>query len=276
MMRPMQDPPIVASGIAFSYGRPVVEGFSIAVAPGEVVALLGANGAGKTTILRMLAGELRPRAGRLAILGGDPRRPAIRRSMGVVREVPALHEYLTASESVRYALDVYGVPRVRRDDVRGVFERFGLADAARKRVSALSKGTTRRLELAQLVLVDAPVWLLDEPDSGLDPGGARLFRSEIAAARARGRAILFSSHAVLEAALCADRIVVLRGGRVAFEGTREETMNRLDKRAFVATGGGPGLAAALGSAAAAAGASLSEPQVPVADLEALLFEDRPR
>jgi ABC-2 type transport system ATP-binding protein len=268
------DAAIVASRIGFAYDEPVLDELSLSVAPGEVVALLGENGAGKTTLLRILTGDLRPKAGTVAIGGGDPRRPRVRRGLGVLRETPVLNEHLTVLESVRYTLAIWGAPRERRREIEPLLARFDLAKAAKKRVRALSKGMMRRLELVQLAAVDAPTWILDEPDSGLDPGGARLFRALLAEARGRGRAVLFSSHSVVDAATSADRIVVLRKGRVAFDGSREDAMRRLDRRAFIAEGGGPGLADALGHAAAAAGAKLSGPEVPFSALEALLFEDR--
>lgn len=268
------DAAIVATRLGFSYDKPVLEDLSLSVAPGEVVALLGENGAGKTTLLRLLTGDLTPRAGQVAIRGGDPRRPAVRRGMGVLREVPVLNEHLTAMESLKYTVAIHGAARRPGSDLGGLLARFGLADAAKKRVRALSKGMMRRLELAQLAAVDAPAWVLDEPDSGLDPGGSRLFRQLISEARGRGRAVVFSSHSVLDAALCADRFVVLRKGKVAFEGTHEAAMKRLNRRAFVAEGGGPDLLAALGPAAAAAGATLSGPEIPLAALEALLFEEK--
>jgi ABC-type multidrug transport system ATPase subunit len=267
------DAAIAASRIGFSYDKPVFEDLTLSVAPGEVVALLGENGAGKTTLLRVLTGDLLPRAGSVSVAGGDPRRPAVRRSLGVLREVPVLNEHLTGLESLHYAGAIHGARRAGRAELEALLERFGLADAAKKRVRAFSKGMMRRLELAQLVLVDAPAWVLDEPDSGLDPRGARLFRTLLAEARGRGRAVLFSSHSVLDAALCADRIVVLRKGRVAFDGTREAAMQRLNKRAFVAEGGRGDLLAALEPAAAAAGATLTGPEIPVSALEALLFEE---
>jgi ABC-type multidrug transport system ATPase subunit len=269
----MADAAIVASRIGFSYDKPVLEDLSLSVAPGEVVALLGENGAGKTTLLRILTGDLSPRSGGVSVLGGDPRRPAVRRSLGALREVPVLNEHLTAIESLRYTLAIYGAPRRQRSELGPLLDRFDLAAAAKKRIRALSKGMMRRLELAQLSAVDAPAWILDEPDSGLDPGGARLFRELVTKARGRGRAILFSSHSVLDAATCADRIVVLRRGRIAFEGTHDAAMRRLNKRAFVAEGGGPDLKSALAPAAAAAGATLTGPEIPLSALEALLFED---
>jgi ABC-2 type transport system ATP-binding protein len=273
MVGPMDDPPIVASGIGFSYEKPVVQGFSLSVRRGEVVAMLGTNGAGKTTIVRMLCGDLRPGTGTVSILGGDPRRPAVRRRMGAMRELPVLNEYLTVGESARYTLGLFGAPRERARAISGVLARFGLGAVEKKRVRVLSKGMMRRLELAQLVLLESPVWVLDEPDSGLDPAGARLFRAEVLAARSRGCAVLFSTHSVLDATSCADRIVVLREGRAAFDGSKADAMERLDKRAFVAAGGGPGLDDALAKAAASAGATLSGPSVPVSDLESFLFED---
>jgi ABC-2 type transport system ATP-binding protein len=269
----MADPAIVASGIGFSYDTPLIAELSLSIAPGEVVALLGENGAGKTTLLRILTGDLAPRTGTVAILGGDPRRPAVRRRLGVVRETPVLNEHLTPLESLRYTIAIHGAPRDRRGAIEPTLAWFGLAAAAKKRIRTLSKGMMRRLELAQILVVDAPAWILDEPDSGLDPGGTRLFRTIVAEARSRGRAVLFSSHSVLDATACADRIVVMRRGRIAFEGTHEAVMRRLDKRAFVAEGGGPDLPAALASAASAAGATLSHPEIPPSALEALLFEE---
>jgi ABC-type multidrug transport system ATPase subunit len=251
-------------------GRVALAELSFSARAGEAVAVLGDNGAGKTTALKIAVGELSPTRGKVVAAGGDPRSFAVRRRIGYVPEGDALEPFLSVDEAARYLLDLYGARRERGRDLPDVLARFGLAEARKRRVATLSKGQRRRLELARVRLVDPPLWVLDEPDSGLDPAGLRLLREEIRAACARGRAVVFSSHALMDVVV-ADRVIVLRAGRVAFDGTKADLSSRLDARGYVLKGGDAGAEAALRAAAARAGASLEGPELPVSELEAFLF-----
>ena len=265
-------PPVLElSGVTRSYrGRIVLKDFSLRVAAGEAAIVLGDNGAGKSTALKIAAGELAPTSGFVKNGGGDPRDFAVRRRTAYLSETDALESFLSVDEAVRYLLDLYGVRREKEAQAGEILARFGLDGALRKkRTAQLSKGQRRRLELARIRLVDPPLWILDEPDSGLDPAGLAVLRAEIRAACGRGRAVVFSSHALSDVS-AADRIVVLRAGSALFDGTHSELADRLGAQGFVVKGG-PNEAALLCRTALAAGLVVEGPELPLSALEGFLF-----
>ncbi len=259
---------IDANSVAFGFRRKnVLVDFNLSVSAGESVVMLGANGAGKTTALRLLAGEISPDAGRVRVLGGDPRRAEVRRRMAFLRDYPMLLDFLTVSEWIRFQVGIQGKSAPSKSALQTILERVGLEAVAKKRTTALSKGMKRRCELAFLLSLDAPVWLLDEPGAGLDPAGTRLFREVVHEARGRGTAVLFSSHATSDAVLTADRTVILERGAAAFAGDRAALMARLGARSFVADGCQGDPTAAIRSAVEQAGGRLTGPDVPLEKLD---------
>jgi ABC-type multidrug transport system ATPase subunit len=264
-------PPVLElKGVSREYrGRAALQDFDLTVAAGRAVVLLGDNGAGKSTALKIAAGEAAPTRGTARLGGEDPRRFAVRRRTGYLSETDGVEPYLTVDESVRYLLDLYGVRREKLPAAAATLERFGLGGLGKKRAITLSKGQRRRLELARIRLVDPAMWILDEPDSGLDPAGLVLLREEIRAACDRGRAVLFSSHALADVA-AADDVVVLRGGRVAFSGARDDLSARIGAHAFVLRGDAADVAR-LRAVASAAGFDLAGPEPPLAELAAFLY-----
>lgn len=260
------------SGLAHRYGRHLaLDGFDLLVPERRIVLLLGLNGAGKSTALRLMAGEEKAREGRVRVRGGDPTRPKNRIHLLHLPEVAAPPEHLTASETLTLHLHLWDRP-APRDRVRELLERVGLLEVAGRRVGTFSKGMRRRLELACVLGVDADLWLLDEPQAGLDPSGLRLLRELCLEARDRGRALVIASHALGDVPALADRVVVLERGRTRFDGTREELIARLDARGYVLRGGDAAADEALAQTAVAHGGQLSGPDVPPAVLEDLLFE----
>jgi len=214
------DAAIRVEGLTRRFGRRwALRGIDLRVARGEVVAILGANGTGKTTLLRVLATLLEPTAGRVEILGLDAARDsaAIRRRTTLM--TPAGHTYdeLTGLENLRFAARMGGSP-VDEAAHRGALEAVGLDEAADLPVRAYSTGMRKRLELARLGLRDLDLVLLDEPFTALDEPGVGLVHEAIAGWRGRGAAILIASHRVAEAGRAADRVVRLERGRVS-EGT---------------------------------------------------------
>jgi ABC-2 type transport system ATP-binding protein len=206
-------------------GTPALEGVDLAAGPG-ITGLLGPNGAGKTTLLRIMATVLAPDAGRVRLLGRDPGDPAgrleIRRRLGYLPQEPGLHRDFTAFEFVDYVAILKEMTdrRSRHDEVRRVLELVGLGDVRGRRIKALSGGMRRRVALAQALLGEPELLLLDEPTAGLDPEQRLRFR-ELVSSTAH-RTVLLSTHQTEDvAALCA-RVIVLDRGRVHFDGTPEE------------------------------------------------------
>jgi ABC-2 type transport system ATP-binding protein len=211
-------------------GRRVLDGLSLRLHYGEVYALLGSNGAGKSTTLAAILGLLAPRSGAVRVAGrsvsDDP--DAARRAVAYLPETAALYEHLTADENVRYFLELAGESRTG-GDIATAFDAVGLQQDARgRRTGTFSKGMRQKTAIALALLRDARVLLLDEPTSGLDPGATREFHRIVDGLRARGVAVLMVSHDLLGAADLADRIGLLAGGRIAVEWTAAPGAPRFD------------------------------------------------
>ena len=203
-------------GLRKTYGSlAAVDGVSLAVAAGEVVGLLGPNGAGKTTTLECIEGLRRPDDGAVHIAAAGP----ARRSdvMGVQLQTGALPADMTVGESMRFFCAYHGV--APRNDL---IERFGLADARRRRYGDLSVGNQRRLALAIAIAHRPPLVLLDEPTAGLDVASRTELHAIVRELAAQGTAVLLATHDMAEAEKIADRVCILLRGRVVAEGTPRE------------------------------------------------------
>lgn len=199
-------------------GRPVLTGVDLAVPAGAAVALFGPNGAGKSTLLRVLAGLIRLDAGEARVMGHVPHlAPApVRRRLGWLAHRPFLYDSLSGEENLQFWARVYGLGDASRR-IRQLLARFGLLLFAGDPVRTYSRGMVQRLALARVLLHDPEVLLLDEPFTGLDPGGVRVVAEVLAELKARGRTLLVVSHRADEVAPLADRFVVLARGRVQAE-----------------------------------------------------------
>lgn len=213
------------------YGRlggrrePALREVDLRVRPGERVALVGPNGAGKSTVVGLAMGFLRPSAGRVRLGGLPPRRFVRTRGVGCLPESFDPPGRLRAEQYLRRRAVLDGVAGGSvRSRSREALERAGLSGAAEKRVRSLSRGNRQRLGVAQLLLRPRRALLLDEPWSGLDPGGKRMLRDVLSAVRrARpGTSVLMSSHDLGQVAAAADRAVLLVDGRAAEEVTLDD------------------------------------------------------
>jgi ABC-2 type transport system ATP-binding protein len=203
-------PAIAAAGISKRYGRrDALRDVSFEAAPGEVVAVIGPNCAGKTTLLSILAGIQPPTAGTVS-------RPP--REVGWVPQHPAVYAKLSVAENLRLFARL---ERVADPDaaVRLMLAETGLADRAGDELARLSGGNRQRVNIAVGLLADPPVLLLDEPSSSLDPRQRERLWEFVGGLAARGRAVVFSTHNVGEAERYADRVLVLADGEVLFTGT---------------------------------------------------------
>jgi ABC-2 type transport system ATP-binding protein len=214
---------IETEALVHDYGtRRALDAVSFSVQPGEIFGLLGPNGGGKTTLFRILATLVRPTGGRARVLGPDTVAAAarVRREIGVVFQAPSLDRKLTASENLFYQGQMYGLSfpetRARAAEMLG---RVGLSDRAGDRVERLSGGMRRRVEIAKGMLHRPRLLLLDEPSTGLDPGGRRDLWTYLAGIReADGVTSLLTTHLMEEAERC-DRVAILDGGRLVAMGT---------------------------------------------------------
>ena len=218
---------------------PVVCDLSIAVEPGEVFGFLGPNGAGKTTTIKMMMGLIHPDAGRIRLLGGSHRSRSVRRRLGFLPESPYFYDYLTGRELLSfYARFFHLLPGERRRRVNELLERTGVAHASDLPLRKYSKGMLQRLGLAQALLGDPELVVLDEPMSGLDPVGRRDVRDLILGLRQKGCTVFFSSHILQDAEMLCDRVGILVGGRLRSQGRLSDLVgNRVRYWEVTVTGG---------------------------------------
>jgi len=197
-----------------------VEDLTLQIRPGSVTAFLGPNGAGKTTTMRMVLGLVRPTTG-TALIGGrryaDLTSP--RRTVGAVLGPDGFHSGRTGRDHLRVLARASRITERRVDDVLELVE---LTAAARRRVGTYSLGMRQRLGLAAALLGDPEVLLTDEPANGLDPEGIAWLRGFLRASADEGRTVLVSSHLLAEVTRTADRIVIISGGRLRFDGDLAE------------------------------------------------------
>lgn len=215
---------LVVRGLVKSFGaKRVLDGVDLDVRAGEIVGLLGANGAGKSTTNRLISGLLVPEAGTVEIAGHDLARApeAALAQLGYMPEAPALYPELTVAETLRLVGDLRGLEGAGEWAAK-MLALFDLEHAVDQPVSALSMGMRRKLTLAWALAGDPGLLVLDEPTNGFDPPAVALFKQIVVELRRRGRAVLVSSHilALLEP-LC-DRVAILEGGRLCAAGTIEE------------------------------------------------------
>lgn len=192
-----------------------IEGVSFSVAKGTVFALIGHNGAGKTTTINCILDLVHPDRGEVRIMGQDHRHCASRTRVGYLPERPYFFEHLSGRELLAFYADLLGLPRaVRRERIDQVLARTGMTHAATRRLKKLSKGMLQRIGLAQALLGEPDLLILDEPMSGLDPMGRREVRELLLELKAQGKTIILSSHIVPDVEAIADSVGILREGRL--------------------------------------------------------------
>ena len=208
-----------------------VDNLNLKILKNEVFGLLGPNGSGKTTTIKLLLGLLHPTKGRSLIFGGDSREPKINSRIGFLPEESYLYRYLNARETLDFYGRLFDLPvEVRRMRIESLLDMVGLKAVASRAVGTYSKGMARRIGLAAALINDPDLLILDEPTTGLDPIGTRQIKDLILAMAKRGKTILLCSHLLADVEDVCDRIAILYSGKIVTEGKVKELLQQTDKR----------------------------------------------
>ena len=219
---------IFTSNLKKSYGqKEVLKGISLTVDPGTICALLGTNGAGNTTMVRILTTQIVPDAGQAAIMGHDVVRDAdhIHQIIGLTGQFSALDDALSGKENMFLIASLCHIPRAS-EKADAMLARMGLEEAGRRLVKTYSGGMKRRLDIAMSLMSDPQVLFLDEPTTGLDPGSRRQSWEAIRQLSASGTTVFLTTQYLEEAELLADQIAVLHEGKIITTGTPEQLKGR--------------------------------------------------
>src|SRR6202040_4207038 len=200
-----------------------LEGLTMSVEDGEVFGFLGPNGAGKSTTIKLLMGIIFPTAGSAQILGKPVSDVSMHRDIGYLPEQPYFYDYLTAAEVLDYFARFHGFSATeRKARVQKMLQKVGLETAGKIQLRKFSKGMLQRVGLAQAIVHDPKLLILDEPMSGLDPMGRREVRDIILELKQAGKTVLFSTHILSDAEMLCDRVGVIVGGKLRGGGAPDE------------------------------------------------------
>jgi len=225
---------IVAEELTYWYGELVaVDHVTFNVAEGEILGFLGPNGAGKTTAIKMLTGQLRPKAGKATLLGMDVAKNVekVQGDMGVCFEDTNLYEQMSAVENLKLFARLFGIGRF---DADALLRRVGLGGREKDRVETYSKGMKQRLMVARSMVNRPRVLFLDEPTAGLDPTSAESIRNIILEERQRGATIFLTTHDMMEADKLSDRVAFMDQGKIVALDTPHNLKQQYGKRALKA------------------------------------------
>jgi ABC-2 type transport system ATP-binding protein len=196
-----------------------VNDLTISVKKGVITGFVGPNGAGKTTTIKMIMGLIKPSKGQVSICGKDAFLPVSRKGVAYLCEQPYFYAHLTVFETLKFAANLLGLPpKSITDEIKKVLSIVELSGKSHVKVKELSKGMQQRLTMASALLGDPQILILDEPMSGMDPPGRRLFRQLFRELGNKGKTIFFSTHVLDDIESVCDEVIVLSKGKLVFSG----------------------------------------------------------
>lgn len=206
-----------------------VVGVDLEIHRGQIYGLLGPNGSGKSTTIKMLLGLLQPTAGRIAVLGKRPKDVTVKKMIGYLPEESYLYRFLSGRETLEYYGRLFRISRKPlRERIDMLLDMVGLTAVQDRPVGEYSKGMQRRIGLAQSLINDPQLLILDEPTSGMDPVGARQIKDLISTLAARGKTVLLCTHLLSDVEDLCDRIAIMYGGKIRTEGACEQLLAEED------------------------------------------------
>src|SRR5207249_682894 len=219
-----------------------LQDLDLEIAPGEIYGSLGPNGSGKSTTLKIILSLISPTRGSVTIFGRDNSVVAARREIGFLPENAYFHKFLTGAETLRFHAKLSGLPRSEtRARVDELLATVGLTDARDSRLSTYSKGMLQRIGLAQALIHNPKLLVLDEPTAGVDPAGSRDIQDLIASLRNRGTTVLLSSHLLTQVQEVCDRVGILHRGRLLREGPLQSLLSIENQTELVLENASPDL-----------------------------------
>jgi ABC-2 type transport system ATP-binding protein len=216
---------IVVQGIVKKYGEKLaVDGVSFQVNKGEFVSLLGPNGAGKTTLIRVVLALIKPDEGKVEILGKDPfKDKGVLRNVGYVQELPNLPPFLTGRQVLQLSAKI---KKVGKDEVDELLALVGMSDLADRQIAKYSKGMVQRIAIAEALLGNPEILIMDEPNIGVDPVFSLHIRDTFDKLKRRGASILMTSHELEDVKKLSDRVILVHKGKKVFEGGVEDLVKK--------------------------------------------------
>jgi len=250
-----------------------VRDVSLDVEEGEVFGLLGPNGCGKSTTLKVLLGLVTPTSGSATVFGYDSRDFPARREVGFLPENPYFYKFLTAMETIRFYGKLCGLSgRALTERANELLALVGLEDARDRRVGTFSKGMLQRIGLAQAIVQDPRLVVLDEPTAGVDPVGSRQIRDLILALKARGMTVLLTSHLLEQVQEVCDRVGIMARGQLIQQGKLEDLITVGNQTQYLVENASAGLNEKIAALIAAEGGSLVASHRPKRTLENVFIE----
>jgi ABC-2 type transport system ATP-binding protein len=277
----MTDPAVAVHGLTKIFPVPLhparrvvaVKDVNLRIEPGEVYGLLGPNGSGKSTTLKIILGLVSPTRGRTEIFGRDSRLVESREAVGFLPENPYFYKYLTGEETLRFFGRLCGLRTSRlKERINELLDLVGLTRARKRRLGTYSKGMLQRIGLAQALIHDPRLVVLDEPTAGVDPAGSREIRDLILDLKLRGITVLLSSHLLAQAQEICDRVGILADGMLVREGHLQELIAIENQTEFVIADASPQLVNEIELAINRSNAKLIERRKSTTTLERLFLE----
>jgi len=214
-----------------------VDQLSLSVKKGEVFGILGPNGSGKTTLMKLIMGLLFPSKGQIKIFGSSVKKLSIKKRIGFLPEEAYLYRFLSAEETLKFFAQLADVPsQEQKPRIADALHVVGLFEARKRPSRTYSKGMSRRLGLAQILIKDPDFIVLDEPTVGLDPIGSREIKEIILGLKERGKTVLFSSHLLSEVEMVCDRIGIMHKGKLVLTGHLNELLLRKNEYSLILEG----------------------------------------
>jgi ABC-2 type transport system ATP-binding protein len=250
-----------------------VDRLDLRVEAGQVYGLLGPNGSGKSTTIKIILGLLEPTAGECRVFGVPGARVEARLDVGYLPESPYFYRHLTGRELVTFYARICGLGgKGLPSRVSEVIAMVGLADAADRRVGTYSKGMLQRIGLAQAIVHDPRLVILDEPTAGVDPVGSAAISELILKLKSQGKTVLITSHLLTQIEDICDRVAILDHGQLMLEGAVRDLVGRADRQALVVERLSPGELSELTAWLAARGRTLESVEQPRARLDKIFLE----